>query len=400
MTLIKNFILDTANATGTAFGRLRTAGEGNRLDAEFEYDKRADLYDEVTNNGTVTFNSNTRDLTLSLSDANNGSYAAMCSYPVPYTKGKGQLIAVTGVLDLANIGTGAAEVFLRTSISGSAAESVIAQSSWTALASGIDWQYSQILEIDYQSLKVGTVRYYLNTGGIATQIAQINNDNVRNSGYWQQPSLPQYWKLYTTGGETIMEMGYGNDENAIGIRYVITASASATMKAICATVKSEGGDSLVDMVGLPRSASNDVTAVTASTTLVPILSIRPAATFQTYDNLHIVLPRSFTIQASNPVRVAVIHSPTTLTTPSWTAANSVSCVEYDVSATAVAGGHEVFTDYVTTVANNRSNSRAGLLGKTVLWNRQGSETGFLTIAAIRTGGSDAACFAAINWEEI
>ena len=47
MTYLKSLSLNTANATGTAFGRLRTAGEGNRLDAEFEYDKRSDLYDEV-----------------------------------------------------------------------------------------------------------------------------------------------------------------------------------------------------------------------------------------------------------------------------------------------------------------------------------------------------------------
>ena len=122
-----------------AFGRLRVSGTGNRLDVEFLYDKQPNYFDETTNNGTVTHNANSRDITLSLGDANNGSFAKMASYPVPYTPGNSQLVEITGVLDNAALGGGTAEVFLRSSVSGSAVTKTVTQSKWAEFKSGIEW---------------------------------------------------------------------------------------------------------------------------------------------------------------------------------------------------------------------------------------------------------------------
>lgn len=385
-----------------AFGRARISGTGNRLDVEFIYNKQDDYMDETTTNGTVTHNANSRDVTLSLSDAANGSFAFLQSYPVPYTPGNSQLIEITGVLDLASIGGGTAEVFRRSSVSGSAVEEVIPQSSWTQMQSGIDWDQVHIFQIDFQSLKVGTVRFGLVERGKFEQVAQIDNDGRRNTGYWQVPNGSAYWKLYTTGGETFMEVGYGNDDNALGFRYKITANASATMKAICCTVKSEGGTPLYEMPGLPRAVSNQETAVTASTTLVPILSIRPKTTFNSKDNLILGVPKSWQVETTQPVRVVLLHD-CTLTGASWTDVDTTnSMMEYDVTASAVSGGHEVDEVYVSVAGAgvNSRGSTAGPLGKTLLWNRQDSVTGILTIAAIRTTASDAAVKAAIRWEEL
>ena len=213
-----------------AFGRLRTAGVGNRLDVEFLYNKQPDFFDEVTNNGTVTHNANTRDLTFSLSDANNGSYAWMSSHPVPYTPGNSQLIDITGVLDLAGIGGGTAQFFLRSKISGSVVETVTDQADWDALTSGVDWTTAHIFAIDFQSLKVGKIRFAMNSAGRTYVVGSIANDNLRDSGYWQLATLPAYYKLYNDATYTYMELGYGNEENAVGFRYRITANASATMK--------------------------------------------------------------------------------------------------------------------------------------------------------------------------
>ena len=58
-----------------AFGRKRVSGTGQRLDVEFLYDKQIEYFDEQLNNGTATHNGNPRDVTLALSDGNNGSYA-------------------------------------------------------------------------------------------------------------------------------------------------------------------------------------------------------------------------------------------------------------------------------------------------------------------------------------
>lgn len=381
-----------------AFSRLRTSGTGQRLDVEFLYDKQPNFFDEVTNNGTVTFNSASRDLTLSISNATNGTYALMSSHPVPYTPGNSQLIEITSVLDLAGIGSGIAQAFLRSSVSGSTTEEVIDQSSWLTETSGVDWTDSHIFAVDFQSLKVGRIRYLLNVGGIPKTVAEITNDNVRNTGFWQLASLPLYYRLYNDATYTYMEVGCGDTSNAVGFRYRITANASATMKAICCTVKSEGGQSLRDMPGIPRCASNGTTIVTVSTTIVPILSIRVASTFNSLTNLGIALPKSFSIVPSNPIML-IGYFGATLTGASWTSVTD-SIVEYDVSATAISGGSEVLCDYFSTTGINRSTSDQGFLGKTVLWSRLSSETGIFTLAAQRTGSVDSNTLASINWEEI
>lgn len=401
-TLSVSGSVTTTPATGQqdAFGRLRTSDTGQRLDVEFLYNKQPDFFDEITNNGTVTHNSNARDLTLSLSDANNGSYATMRSHPVPYTPGNSQLIDITAALDLADIGGGTAQVFLRSKISGSVVETVVDQSSWSeSTASDVDWAYTQIFALDFQSLKIGTVRYYMVRNGAPTLVHVIHNDNVRNTGYWQLASLPAYWRLYNDATYTYMEVGYGDEDNAIGFRYRIAANASATMKAVCATVKSEGGQALVDMPGLPRGVANGTTPVTVSTTLIPVLSIRPKTTFNSLPNLGIALPSTISVQTDNPVLLVPVIGGT-LTGASWADVDTAgSMMEYDVSASAISGGVSLPAEYFATSKNIDASGR-GILGKSVLWNRQSSETGILTLAAVRTSATNADVLASVSWDEI
>lgn len=56
-------------------------------------------------------------------------------------------------------------------------------------------------------------------------------------------------------------------------------------------------------------------------------------------------------------------------------------------------------EYIST-AKNTAGGGAGLLGKSILWNRRGTQTGIFTICAVRTTGTDAAVFSSLNWEEI
>jgi len=391
--------IDTDTGTGDAFGRLRTAGTGQRIDVEFLYDKQPEFFDEITNNGTVTFNSNTRDLTLTTSDSYPGTYAEMRSHPVPYTPGNSQLIDITGTLNLANIPGYGLEFFLRTSISGTVEETIVSQDDWAIDASGIDASKSQIFSMDFQSLKVGRIRYYLSRSGLPVFVGQIVNDNLRDSGYWQIASLPVFWKIYHDYDYTYLECGYGNDENAIGFRYVIDANANATMKAICVTVKSEGGINLQDLQGLPRSVDTGVTAITVGNTLIPLMSIRAKDTYNSYDNLIISLPKSYGIATDNPIRIVILENGT-LTDPSWADVDTDrSSIEYDLSATAVTGGHAISSGFINT-DRNQAASGQGLLGKSVLWNRKGNLSGIITIAAVRTSTSDAAVYASLQWEEI
>lgn len=382
-----------------AFGRLRTSNTGQRLDVEFIYDKQPAFMDEVTNSGTVTFNTNSRDLTLALANATAGSFATMRSHPVPYTPGNSQLIDMTGVLDFSGIGGGVAQTFLRSSVTGSVVETVTDQASWSEeTVPGIDWSTSHIFAIDFQSLKVGTIRYYLVRDGVPTVVHVQHNDGLYGTGYWQLPSLPVYWRIYNDATYTYMELGYGDEANAVGFRYRISANAAATMKAICCTVKSEGGDSLRVLGGVPFATNMAATAKTVSTTRIPLISIRSKALFNAVPNLGILLPKSFGLQASHSVRVDLIFNGT-LTGASWADVDPLSTAEVDTTASAVAGGQLVLSDYVAA-AKDVAGAGQGILGREVIWDRLGSPSGILTVAAIRTSGTDASCLASMGWEEI
>lgn len=390
------------------FSRWRVSGTGQRQDTEFIYHKQPDYFDEIVNNGTVTHNADRGDLTLSLSDANDGSYAEMASYPVPYTPGNGQLIEMTGVLNLANITGGSVEVFLRSSISGSPVDlATVPLSEWryTSRPESLDWSKSHIFGIDFQSLKVGTIRFFTGYKGVVEALAEIHNDNIRDSGYWRTPSLPLFWKVYTAGGETFCEIGYGNSDNAVGFRFRCPANASATLRVGCGTVKSEAGLEIHQLDGLHFATDTGETARTVSTTLLPLVSVRSRDTFHSIDNLILALVNSYSIQTNNPIRVVIINGGA-LTNASWSdIATAESSLEYDISATAISGGKVELSNYYYATASGPSSSRVGasekgFLGKSFIWNRKGSHTGILTIAAIRTGGSDASCLASLNGYEI
>lgn len=384
-----------------AFGRARVSDTGQRLDVEFIYDKQEEVFDEILKGaGTVTHNANSRDLFLKANNAVNGDGAEMASYPVPYTPGNSQLVAITGTINEANIAGGTAEVFFRSNITGTVVETTYTQVDWSEdVMASIEWDKSQILEIDFQSLKVGRIRFGLNMAGNFIPFHVIENDNLRATGFWQQPSLPASWKIYNDATHTYCEMGYGNADNAIGLRYKVPVDATAILRAICCTVKSEGGLNIADIEGYARVADMGVTKATVAATLIPLISIRPKTLFQTFDNLGLVVPTSIGVSTDNPIRLVVIHN-ATLTAPTWVDVDTAqSQTEYDVSATGFTNGHEVFTDYVST-AKNTASSSSSILGKTLLWERKSVETGILTICAVRTTTTSADVFISLRFKEI
>jgi hypothetical protein len=382
------------------FGRLRTSDSSNRFDIEFIMDKQPLLIDEVVSGGaTATHNSNTRDITLAIVNTTTNTSGALYShYDIPYTAGNSQLIDVTGVLDLANLGGGTAQVFLRTNITGSVVETTYDQSTWVSNTSGVNWQYSHILGMDFQSLKVGRIRYYLVQNGTPILIKEIYNDNIRNSGYWQRPTLPQYWRIYNDVNYCYAEMGYGDVENGIGIRYRMPKSVSATMRAICATVKSEGGINLLDMSGFPSGISTQLVTKTVGTTLIPILSIRMAATFNGFTNRGLAILEEFGIYVDNPVNYRIFYRPT-LTGAVWTTVDSNSFMEFDTTATAITGGTKIKDDIVN-VARNTATSSKNLFGRTIISQGRTGTSDILSIAAIRTTSTSALTSASFSWKEI
>jgi hypothetical protein len=402
MSLIQNPTVTFADGPQLdAFGRVRTSETAQRFDIEFIYDTQPLLADIVTAGGaTVEHDGDSRDLLMSIVNTSAVTSGAVYShYDIPYTAGNSQVADITGTLNAAGLASGTVFLFVRSKVTGTVAEVTYQEGvAWTAAGAAVDWSKSQIFALDFQSLKVGRIRFALVRNGVAVPLLEVHNDNVRATGYWQTPTLPQYWRIYNDATYTYCEMGYGDTDNAIGLRFRVAANANATMRAICATVKSEGGENLIAMPGYPFAISNRATAVTVGTTLIPLLSIRPAALYKTYTNRTLIIPEGYTIDTDNAINYRIIYRPT-LTGASWAAVNAESAVEYDVSATAISGGVEIEDDFVG--GNNRSvRGQAGLLERLIMALGRTGTADILAIAAVRTGAQNATARSGLKWKEI
>lgn len=382
-----------------AFGRARVSNTGQRFDAEFIYDKQPLLFDEVTvSGGTVVYNADSRDVTLNANNTTTGTLSGLIQkWNNPYTPGNSQLVEITGTLNEANL-EGEVSFFLRDGITG--LENETTQENWLNPTLDLDWTKSQILMMDFQSLKVGRIRFFLVRDGVPTKLHEITNDNRYVAGYWQYPALPVCWKIYNTETHTVSEMVYGNQTNGIGIRFKTLKNAGAKMRAICCTVKSEGGAELFDMKGFVFSADSGLTAKTVSTTMIPIISIRVKQFFKTVPNGSLTIPLSYSVQSDNPLLYKIILNPATLTGANFQDVDADSAVQVDISATAYTGGSVVYSDYLATGGRNTVQQVQGLLGRILLSVTPNNTLSTITIVAVRTTSSNASTFGQIGWKEI
>jgi hypothetical protein len=379
-----------------AFQRLRVSNTDQRFDAEFLYSKQPLLFDEIAAGaGVATHNAQSRDVTL----ATNGTALAdgvglFQHWYNPYTAGNSQEVIITGTLNEANLSSGTVQAFLRSSVTTDTTVETV------DITSAADWRYSQIFVIDFQSLKVGRIRFALDQSGLAVPVASIENDNERVGGYWQMANAPVYWKVYNTDSDSVTEFGYGDSSNAVGFIFRAPISAAHKARAICTTVKSEGGGDLLDIAGFPFSAGNGVTSRAVSTTLLPLVSIQLKTTFGAGTNRGIVIPTGFSIANDNPVFYQLIVNGT-LTGASFASVDANSLCNVDVSASAITGGRVISSGYAGVGGTRSGASEKGITNKTPLSvNYVGTTGDILTLAAVRFGNTNAATGAALEWREV
>lgn len=401
---VEMVLSDSANID--AFSRLRVSNPGGRADATFAYDKNPLVFDELVGGaGSLTHDGNLRAVYLNTGgNANADEATLLLHYYAPYTPGNSQLVIISGNLNPDNeadwtnarseIGYGdtlngvgfrydatGASIFLRSSISGAPSDLVnVPQAAWNvATVPGVDWATSQIFIIDFQSLAVGRIRFYLDRSGETILVHEIINDNVRIGPYWQIATLPPYWKVENTG----------------------IATVNHRVLAICVTVKSEGSVDLEKIAGLPFSASNIATPKTVSTTLIPVLSIQLKTTFGGYPNRGLVRVEDVAIMGTNPANWALILNPT-LTGPAFASVHADSLVNVDTTATVLAGGIKIVQGFIGGGQGGARGSLATpITGKIPLHVQSDlAQADILTLAAIRVGAQDSALSAALNWQEI
>lgn len=381
-----------------AFERLRISETGQRVDIEFKYDLQPEIMQVSEILGaSIIHNLLEKDVSLKVNNINLSEAEYVQKWDNPYTSGNSQLIFITGTADKSEINTLSASVYLRDAIRGIIVE--IPQAEWLIDTSGQDWSKSHIFVMDFQSLKVGSARFGLDINGKFTQIAQINNDNIRAHGYWQDPNQPLSWKIYNTSTETITEIGYDDGVNGIGFRFKQPINASAECVAICGTVKSEGGGNLFDISGLPNGCSRGTSSIVVGATPLPIISIRAKYLFKNSINKTIILPKTVNIQSDNSIHFYLVVNGI-LTNEIWQNVDSdSSAVEFDIAASAITGGKIIHPNYLATGARNTTAGEGSLLGKSVLTGARGnSDT--LTLVAVRTSGLSAEVYGAFEFEEI
>lgn len=341
-----------------AFGRARASQPYTLFDSQNRYAKN-DLFSESTaTGGNVTYDANSSTVSLNVT-ATSGSEVVRQTYrSFSYQPGKSLLVMNTFVMPTAvanqriRIGyfntqngvflerDGTAVYFTRrTYVTGVAIDTRVAQADWNGDKlngtgeSGftLDLTKAQIFWEDFEWLGVGSVRCGFIIDGQTIICHTFQNANNLTSVYMTTAILPVRYEITNTG-----------------------ASTAATLKQICSTVISEGGYEKKVALDVARMTTANTSI---STSFVPLVSIRLASG----RTGAVVIPDGYnvlpTATASTTFEVVMVKNPT-LTGASWTSTSSAN-VQMDITATSYTGGTIIYSDYILSSNQARSNISNG-----------------------------------------
>lgn len=272
MSYIKEFKIDTNNATGDPFGRVRMSQPKGLIESKMTNDNMPLFWDdqEMSGSGTgSTYTASRASVDMTVSASTAGKRTRQTFQRFNYQTGKGHLILCTGIMEktgggagiLRRIGyfteknglffqdnAGTKQVVVRSFVSGVAVDTEINQSSWNVDKmdgtgdSGItiDWSKANIFVIDFEWLGVGRVRFGFNIDGVTYVCHQVLNANNIESVYMTSPNLPLRYEIENTG-----------------------TGVASSMEQICCSVSTEGD---IEPNGVIRYASTGGTHVDANTT--------------------------------------------------------------------------------------------------------------------------------------
>lgn len=392
-----------------SFGRLRTANPGYRFDAQLTYQLNSDVWDkkEVTG-GTVAHDATLRAVTLTAA-ASSGSQAIMQShYCPPYTPGRGQLSFITFLFGATpSIGVSRrAGMYAENDDIGiyleqtSAAINLVLKSGTgyaTQTVEKADWNIDpldgngpseltldlsnvQILVIQYQALYVGRVVVAFDIDGQIVPVHQFVHANRIALPYIANANLPVHYSIRTT------------------------ASDGGTMKAICASVISEGGPDLEAMPGRSFSANNGTTPVDVTTSRLSVLTIQSQQQLNSINQRAIVIPQSVDVAVSSvDAFVEILRNATVTGLNASTTINANSTVKADLVGRAISdSGTVIDSFYVNSGNTGRTQSGISLSGKIALCYSHLLAAGDTLTVAVTRNAANGTCsaMAALKWKEI
>lgn len=389
-----------------AFGRLRVSDPQTLFDYQAQYDAGPLLWENVlTGSGTATHVANTASVALAVSGTSGDKVVRQSREYIRYQPGKSQLILLTFAMNAAKANlrqrvgyfdandgiflevTGTTvNIVRRTSTSGSPVDTAIAKTNWSVDAFdgngpsrvNIDLTKGNIFFIDMEWLGVGKVRTGFAAPSGELRVAhEFQNANALANVYTKTANLPVRYEVENIGA----------------------TSGASTFSAICASVMSEGGFEFGR--GTPFSA-NSGTTVKSVTTEVPVLSIRPKATFNSIVNRgSIILKEATGYVETTSARFNLVYGGT-LTGASFASANASSIAEFDTAASAISGGILIDSFYLPGGAQIRTSATESIISRLPLTlDVAGSNPISLTITATRIGGNGTcSVLASLTWQEL
>lgn len=400
--------IDGSNAD--AFNRLRVSQPQGLFDAKFTYDLQPLLYQQISTAGTATVTHDATNrcalMTHTASAANDSIY--MQSYEwIRYQPGKSQLVfitlnfggASTDIRKYAGIGTASNGIeFALSDTTGlpefkinsdtTNGDQTVTQASWNIDhldgngPSGytLNTSKTQIMFIQYQALFVGQVTVGFDIDGKLVPCHQFNHANSAATPYIQQADLP---------------VRVGMDVSGTAI------TASGTMRFICCSVISEGGQE--DERGYPFTCEG--TASAADGVRTHILSLRPKTTFNSIANrtsitLDII---DMLVTGNFPIKWELCVGQAISGTTTYTDVNSTySAFAYNTAGT-ISGSPTIViaSGYIASSAQNKGSlSHKASQRIPITLDMAGAVRALGTLSLIVTGiGGASNCRASFNWHE-
>tara|TARA_R110002167_G_scaffold143958_2_gene333692 strand:- start:42222 stop:43481 length:1260 start_codon:yes stop_codon:yes gene_type:complete len=384
------------SASLDSFSRQRVSQPVTIFDSILKYSKRDDLWYESLTGGATSVHSFDQASTLMTVTSSGDIALRQSRLWTRYQPGKSQLTLMTFVLEAGGPTTNVRRrvghfhedngVFLeqtdtgirwvkRTKTSGTVVDTPIEQADWNIdTYDDLDPTKTHILVVDLQWLGVGRVRVGFDVNGVIRYVHEFNHANFETTVYMTTAQLPLRYELEATG----------------------TPATPATMRVICAMVSSEGGVQL--QLGVPHTANSGAPA-TVSGVLIPVLSIRPKATFEGEINRIQTIQRSLQLlnTGNGQAEVHLIWD-AALTGASWASVAANSVLEFDTAATALTGGSDVQSFYVSATNQADASLESAIVGGlTLSVDILGANPTPLTIAVTNHGVATVA--AAMSWQE-
>jgi hypothetical protein len=400
-----------------AFGRLRTSTPQVLGYGSFEYGRNAFWVETaVGGSGAVADLPNESSISLTPGSGTINHYAyAQTRVHHRYVPGRSQLVRFTGLFGTptANVRQragyfndrngffieydGTTLYFVRrTYTGGSAVDTRVARSAWTDPLDGsgpsgltIDFTTKTWLcWIDMEWLGVGRYRFGFaspTTGELVTCYAAAGT-NVLALPYMTTANLPVRYEIYNTAA----------------------AAATITMKWICYSVDTEGGDE--GNLPIQNSVDSGTTATAlASGSYRPILAIRADSVVSggSVPNRGQIIVRGISVMntGNQPINVQVRLNPGTLTQAggaiTWANAGAISeSAAFTNAADTIATGTLIDSFYVNATATAKGSASQDIYMRLPLvYTQLGSVQDVLAISAAGLGGTSSA-YASIVWSEL